>query len=140
MANVTGQEYMAKSLHSHAYGNGWVESYYATVAANTADIVFFGVIPAGTEVDLFTLILGTNAASVTAKIGYAPMVAADGPTAVDDYWIAAGQALTTAAVVQSKAMPILFSKDVRIIMTIAGANLTAVKNSVVIVGKTVGVR
>jgi hypothetical protein len=78
---------------------------------------------------------GALGASVTVDMGFAPVNAAAGPTADDDYFIAAADHSAAVKTV-SAAFPITFTEDVYITATFEGANpadderITAVVNYV----------
>lgn len=143
MANVYGADSPqagASAGFSHAYGNAFNKAYTSEKVASVADVVYLGRIPAGTRVNSFELICAANAASTTCKIGYTPVSPSTTPVADDDYWIAAGQALSSAARVASSAQPVTFANEVDIILTVAGAAINTSKITVVVNGEILGVK
>lgn len=143
MANVYGADAPqagAAAGFSHAYGNAFKKAYVAEKVAQIADIIYLGRIPAGTYVTDFILQRATGAASATGKVGYTPVSPGTSPTAVDDYWFAAGTNLTTAASTLSTAVPIKFTYDVDIILTVAGAATNGSKISAIVGGEIIGVK
>lgn len=141
MANVYAATYGKKNTRSMVTGNGFSESYkYTFTAIPAADVIYFGIIPAGVEISEVKFVTDANTAALTLKLGYTPIVSADGPAANDAYWFAA-TAVTTAQAVRSAAHPILFDFPVAIIGTTAGATATAaVVSHVVVSGKVVGLK
>lgn len=141
MANVYAPDYGIKPLS--VQGNkAFAENYSVAKAAASGDKVYLGVIPAGVEVDTMDLVHDDCGTGVTGKLGYEPVNSDDGPTAVSDYWIAAGQDLATAAArVASKSHPIRFDFPVAIILTVAGDAFTGTpKLTAVAKGKALGVK
>lgn len=96
------------------------------IAANSGDVIRMGVIPAGVIVTDMDLVFDDTGTSVTGKLGYQPVNSSDGPSAVDDYWLAAGQNLASAAGrLVSTSHEIQFEYPVYVILTVAGANFTS---------------
>jgi hypothetical protein len=92
-----------------------------------ADVVRIGILRAGFRIDDALLAISTGwTASATGKIGFAYVDGVDS-TAVpqdDDYFFAAGLALTTAARARmnnTAVFPVTLPKDAYIILTTAGA-------------------
>lgn len=99
--------------------------YYNKAGVLNGDVLRLCVIPAGAYVTDMDLVFDDTGTGVTAKLGYSPVNSADGPAAVDDYWLAAGQDLATAAGrLRSASQPIRFEFDVYVVLTVAGANFT----------------
>jgi len=107
-------------------GNGslW-RGFYNKAGVLNGDIIRLAKIPAGALVADMDLVFEDTGTGVTGKLGYEPIDSADGPTADDDYWFAAGQDLATAAGrIRSASFPIRFDFGVYVILTVAGANFT----------------
>lgn len=98
---------------------------YAKAGVLNGDVLRLAMIPAGAFVTDMDLVHDDTGTSVTGKLGYEPVNSADGPAAVDDYWLAAGQDLAAAAGrIRSAAHAKRFEFDVYVILTVAGANFT----------------
>lgn len=98
---------------------------YAKAGVLNGDVIRLGVIPAGSFVTDMDLVFDDTGTGVTGKLGYQPVNSTDGPTAVDDYWLAAGQDLAAAAGrLRSASHAIRFEYDVYVILTVGGANFT----------------
>jgi hypothetical protein len=115
---------------------------YAKAGVLNGDVLRLAVIPAGAEVTDMDLVHDDAGTGVTAKLGYEPVNSSDGPAAVDDYWLAAGQDLAAAAGrIRSAAHAIRFDYDVYVILTVAGANFTgSPKVAVIAKGEYVGTK
>lgn len=139
MADVLGQQYNNVPAYN-GLGNAFCKSYKATKAANSADKLYLGIIPAGVRVDEFNLIHDDTGTSVTCKVGYEPLDTL--PAADDDYWFAAATDIAAAAAnKQSIAHPIVFETPVKIVLTVAGANFTGTPSiTAVVKGEMVGSR
>lgn len=109
------------------------------VTASIGDVIYLGRIPAGNDVNGLT-ILNEAVASLTGKVGYAPVKSSDGPSMVDDYWFTAGTDFSAATRKRSDAFPIRFEYDVYIIMTIAGAGISNKKVLAIAELNTVGTK
>lgn len=116
-----------------AFGQGIVLDGTVALAANptAADVVRVMKIPAGTKVS--SIVTGntdmdTNASpTIVYSLGYAPVVAGDGPAASAAYFGAAGDTALQAAnngKVYSNFAAITFEKDVYLTMTIGTASAT----------------
>lgn len=115
--------------------------FYQKAGVVTTDVLRLAKIPAGSFVTDMDLAHDACGAAVTAKLGYEPVNATDGPTADDDYWLAAGQDIAAAGRIRSAAQPIRFEYDVYVILTVAGANFDgADKVTAVAKGEYQGVR
>ena len=137
--NLTGLRYTLETGSS-----GEVSNRDSTTAVAIADVVKIGVIPAGfTILDLLATITTAWTASVTAKLGFA-YVDGEDSTAVpqdDDFFIAAGQSLATAAIVRKTATtaPVTLPKDAWLILTTAGAaNAKASLTNFIVIGEQGG--
>jgi hypothetical protein len=137
--NLTGLRY---TLETDA--TGAVSNSDSTTAVAISDVVKVGVIPAGfTILDLLATITTAWTASVTAKIGFA-YVDGEDSTAVpqdDDFFVAAGQSLASAAIVRKTATtaPVTLPKDAWLIVTTAGAaNAKASLTNFVVIGEQGG--
>jgi hypothetical protein len=113
-------------------------------AVAIGDVVKIGIIPAGfTIIDLLATITTAWTASTTAKLGFA-YVDGEDVTAVpqdDDFFIAAGQSLATAAIVRKTATtaPVTLPKDAWLILTTAGAaNAKASLVNFIVIGEQGG--
>lgn len=98
---------------------------YAKAGVLNGDVLRLAVIPAGSFVSDLDLVHDDAGTSVTAKVGYEPVNSADGPAADDDYWLAAGQDIATAAGrIRSASHAKRFEFDVYVTLTVGGANFT----------------
>ena len=130
------------------YGNGWVGFGTVTPTAGASgDIYYPMLIPAGvmvTDVDIVNDDLDSNGTpTIACKAGYSPVNSADGPTAVDDYFAAAGKTFLNAAGRTSLAFqPIKFDKPVYLIVTLtaAAATFTSGKVTSIVKGDALGVK
>lgn len=139
MPDIFAAGYKQQPTHSHAYGNAYNESHRFNAAAAIADKLFFGIIPAGTEVNNLQLI-NSAVATATITLGFEPDDPL-GPAAVTNQWFPAGTALATAQSRNSASQPIRFERDVRIVAVLAGAALLATDTLTVVVnGKVVQAR
>jgi hypothetical protein len=122
-----------------AFGNAVIGDGSVALAANpaAADVIRIMTIPAGTKVS--SVITGnsdldTNGApTITYSLGFAPVVAADGPAAVANYFGAAGDTALQAAnngKVYSNFAAITFEKDVYLTMTIGAGAATFAAGSI----------
>lgn len=142
MANAKAADLHKKVQHMTQFGNGWSEDYGAVSASgvNQNEKVYLGVIPAGVRVqDVRLITSGTLGASTTVDLGYEP-VDGSSPSADGDYW-QANLASTSALNTTSSAAPITFEKDVFLVATVEGANVSGSPTmSAVAQGKCVGVK
>ncbi len=130
------------------YGNGWIGFGTVTPAAGTSgDIYYPMLIPAGTlvtDVDIVNDDLDSSGApTIACKVGYSPVNSADGPTAVDDYFAAAGKTFLNAAGRTSLAFqPIKFDKPVYLIVTLttSAATFASGKVTAIVKGDALGVK
>ena len=112
------------------YGNAAVALGSVTPTAGAlADVYIPVVIPAGmrvTDVDIINDDLDSGAGTVSAKIGYSPVVSADGPTADDAYFAATSTFLASAGKKSCTFQPIKFEKPVFLVITLTiAANVFA---------------
>lgn len=124
------------------YGNGsrWVKSFQQASVAS-GDILRIMRVPAGARVDEMTLKFDDCGAGMTVKLGYEPVVSADGPSTVDDYWGSAIDVATAAGKHDSIAHPIQFDYDVYVIVTVASASFTgSPKLTAIAKGEFVGLK
>lgn len=132
MANVDSTT-LNDNKFMQAFGDAVVASGNITLSANptAADVIRIMRIPAGSRVHAVMIAnadLDTNGApEFDVKIGYAPVVSGDGPTADDDYFAATGQTILQSAndgKLYCKFAPITFEKDVYLTMTVVTDALT----------------
>lgn len=120
--NTRGLKYTLETNSS-----GAVIGADSTAAVASGDKVRIGVIPAGTSLlDSLAILSVAMTASVTGKIGFEYVDGVDS-TAVpqdDDYFLAAGQSLATAARLRNATTNavVTLPKDAWLILTTAGAN------------------
>lgn len=133
------------------FGNAAMFDGVVALAANptAADVIRVMRIPAGTKVTALMLANGdldTNGApTFVFGIGYAPVVAGDGPTASAAYFQAAGDTSLQAAnagKLYRNFAPITFEKDVYITMTVGTAAATFAAGSIYMtaIGDTRGIK
>lgn len=141
MANVFANDYGQKPLSVQG-NNAFAENYSVAKGAASGDKVYLGILPAGVEIDSLALVHDDAGTGVTCKLGFEPLNASDGPTAVTDYWLPAATDIATAAGrIESKAQPIRFDFPVAIVLTTAGAAFTGTpKITAVAKGKALGVK
>jgi hypothetical protein len=132
MANIDSATLNANT-YMQAFGNAIVASGSIAVASNptNADVLRVMRIPAGTEVNALIIANGdldsNGSPAIVFSMGYAPVVAGDGPTAVTDYFQAAGDTTLQAAnagKLYANFAPITFEKDVYLTMTVATQSAT----------------
>lgn len=132
MANIDSAT-LNKNDFMHDHGNAIVADGTVALAANptAADVIRVMKVNAGTKVN--ALMLGNadldsnGAPTLVVGIGYAPVVAGDGPAASAAYFQAAGDTVLQAANAGKLYMnfaPITFEKDVYITMTVGTAAAT----------------
>jgi hypothetical protein len=148
MAIYNAADLNTKNRHMGGYGNAVV--VYGSVTPTAAifgDVYRPVVIPAGldvTDVDIVNDDLDTGGApTISCKVGFAPLNAAEGPAAVDDYFASAGKTFLNAAGRTSLAFPpIKFEKPVFLILTITGgaAAFASGKVTAIVKGDGVGVK
>ena len=123
---------------------GAVDNSNSSSAIAQGDTVRIGVIPAGFTIhDLLVTITTALTASVTAKIGFAYVDGEDSTDVPqdDDFFVAAGQSLASAAIVRKTATtaPVTLPKDAWLILTTGGAaNAKASLVNFVVIGEQGG--
>jgi len=138
MANIDSAT-LNKNDFMQAFGNAVVldGSIALTVTPPAADVLRVMKIPAGTRVS--SIITGntdldTNGTpTMVYSMGYAPVVAGDGPTAVANYFGVAGDTALQSVnngKVYSNFEAITFEKDVYLTMTVATAAATFAAGSI----------
>lgn len=159
MPTITKRFQRQEVSHAGVFGNVWLQTYTfetnssgvfvrsdTTTAVQSGDIVRFGTIPAGVQInDALVIISDAFASSTTYKLGFAYVDGVDS-TAVpqdDDYFIVAGTSSASAARTAANntaVRPITLPKDAYLILTRAGANDSAVGvMDVIVKGTLVGV-
>lgn len=132
MANIDSAT-LNDNRFMQAFGNAVVAQGSVALATNptAADVIRVMKVQAGTKVS--ALMLGNadldsnGAPTLVVGIGYAPVVAADGPAASAAYFQAAGDTVLQAAnagKLYHNFVPITFEKDVYITMTVGTAAAT----------------
>jgi hypothetical protein len=125
MANIDSAT-LNKNDFMQAFGNAVVLDGSVALAAAPAatDVIRVMKVPAGTKVSSLILAnsdMDTGSAALAVSIGYAPVVAGDGPAASAAYFQAAGDLVLSAVnpgKVYANFAPITFEKDVYITMTV----------------------
>lgn len=145
MATFSAVDLNTKARHMGGHGN--TVTVYGSVsptAGALADVYKPVRIPAGIAVTGIRIVNDDLAASALAvKIGYEPVNAADGPTADDDYFSAAGNTLLlTAGTTQLAFQPIKFEKDVNVTITVTTAAVTFATGAVtaIVTGDGIGIK
>lgn len=131
MATQDALDLNSRGMHTAPYGDAVVhEGSIVPLAAGAADIWRMVRIPAGTRVEQVKIIAdqidSNGAPTLTAKVGFTPVNAGDGPAANDAYWQAAVARFRAAESVDMIAHPITFEFDVWLIITLGGAAATFV--------------
>lgn len=149
MANVDSTS-LNKNVYMQAFGDSIVSDGVLALAANptAADVLRIQRIQAGTEVSALLIAntdLDTGTPEFVVSIGYAPVDSTDGPTAVADYFAAAGQTLLQAAndgKLYCKFAPITFDKDVYLTMTVGTDAATFAAGTIYtrVIGKARGIK
>lgn len=150
MANIDSAS-LNKNVFMQAFGNAAAVDGTVNLTANptAADVIRVMKIPAGTKVSAILLgnsDMDTNGApTFVFSMGYAPVVAADGPAANATYFQAAGDTALQAAnagKLYANFAPITFDKDVYLTMTVgtAAATFAAGNLYVTALGDTRGVK
>lgn len=121
MADFYAPDYNAKPLHMNEAGNAWAENYSITAKPEDGDKLYFGIIPAGVEVDLVRATNGAAGTNATLDLGFEPVH--DAPDADTDHWFAAAD-VATAGSAFSTVKPIRFERPVRLVGVAGGANYT----------------
>lgn len=143
MATFNAVDLMSKARHMGGHGNCVVA--YGSVTPTTGalnDVYIPLVIAAGidvTDVDIVYPDLDTGSA-MAVKIGYAPVNAADGPTANDAYFQAANTFISGTAGKRSLAFkPIKFEKPVFLTITVSTAATTFASSELTAIVKGDGI-
>lgn len=137
MADIYADDFGKKAIPSGQRPNAYNDSYPLAKAAAASDKLYFGIIPAGTEINECSLVHDADA-DATLSLGFEP---ADGalPAANLTAWFTA-QALAAAGRKESVAQPIVFQKDVKLVGSLAGGGiLVGTKLTVILNGKSIGV-
>ena len=140
MANVFAADANNKLLHTGEYGNVVQYVYEVEKAANAADVIFMGKIPAGIRVTNVRAQFADIGTGNTLDVGYAP---ADGaaPTAVANYWWNDLDAASAAVDAVSASAPIRFERDVWLQILVNAQNLTGTpKLTLIVTGINEGVK
>jgi hypothetical protein len=146
MAIFNAPDLTTKHRFMGGYGNGVVVHGSVTPTTGASGDVYRPVIiPAGALVTDLSIVnddLDSGAGAISAKVGYAPVNAADGPTAVDDYFAAPSTFLNAAGRKECAFQPIKFEKDVFVILTLtaAASAFAPGKVTAIVKGQAEGVR
>jgi hypothetical protein len=143
MATYNAVNLMSKPRHMGEFGNGVVTWGSLTPGGGALNDVYkLVVIPAGwevTDVDIVYPDLDTGSA-MAVSVGYAPVNAADGPTAAPAYFQAANTFVSGTAGRRSLAFkPIKFEQPVFLTMTVTTAATTFAAGEVIGIVKGDGV-
>lgn len=145
MATFSAVDLMSKARHVGGYGNTAVAFGTVTPTAGASGDVYRPmVIPAGifvTDVDIVNEDLDSGT-TISAKIGYAPVNAADGPAAVDDYFSATSTFLSAAGRKSCAFQPIKFEKPVFLTLTLTASatGFTSGKVTGIVKGDAEGIK
>lgn len=150
MANIDSAT-LRKNDFMQAFGNAVVADGVVALAANptAADVIRVMLIPAGTKVNALMVGNGdldsNGVPTLVVGIGYAPVVAGDGPTASAAYFQAAGDTVLQAAnagKLYCNFAPITFDKDVFLTMTVGTASATFAAGSIYVsaIGEARGIK
>jgi hypothetical protein len=136
MADIFADDYGKKPQQSSARSSGYNESFAVAKAMAAADKMYFGIIPAGVEINGVSLVHDADADG-TFSLGFEPVDTT--PVAALTQWFSA-QALSAAGRKESVSQPVVFNKPVKLVGTlVAGAITSAIKLTVVLAGKHNGV-
>jgi len=143
MATYNATNLMSKPLHMGEFGNCVVTQGSVTPTTGAlADVYRLVIIPAGwevTDVDIVFADLDTGSA-MAVSVGYAPVNAADGPTANTTYFQAANTFISgTAGKRQLSFKPIKFEQPVFLTMTVTTAATTFAAGEVTAIVKGDGI-
>jgi len=132
MANIFAPDAITKLLHTGDHGNVVQYVYEVEKAANAADVIFMGKIPAGIRVTNVRGIFADIGTGNTLDVGYAP---ADGavPVAAANYWWNDLDVASAAVDAVSAALPIRFERDVWLQILVNAQNFTGTPKLVLIV-------
>lgn len=149
MANIDSAT-LNKNDFMQAFGNCvQVDGEVAVASAPAAaDVIRILKIPAGTKVQAVVIAnpdLDSGGTALVVSLGYAPVVAGDGPTASAAYFGAAADAVLTAAnagKVYANFAPITFDKDVYLTMTVGVIATTFAAGTIraVVMGEARGIK
>jgi hypothetical protein len=129
MATINAPTLFSKTLSAYQ-ANGFVEHYEVSTAANSADVIRVGMIPAGTEVVFVFGKFADTGTGNTIDVGYEYAVSAADKTTysltdVADYWWDNLDTATAAvASTRSAAAPIRFEYPVYLTILVNTQNLT----------------
>lgn len=138
MPDILNNDYGQRPQHMAEFGNAFNEDFPWNKAATAGDKLYFGILPAGVRVTEVDLYLDDNIASGTLSLGFEPVDTLPSPNLT--YWLTT-QTLGTAGRFESLAAPITFDYPVKVVGSLAGANLTTANNlSVIVEGRCLGVR
>lgn len=146
MASFNAPDLNTKARMMGNSGNGLVIFGSVTPTAGASGDVYRPTrIPAGmlvTQLDIVNDDLDTGGTAMSAKVGYEPVNAADGPTASDAYFSATNTFLTAAGRRSFVFQPIKFEKDVFITLTLTVAATTFAAGAVtaIAVGQAEGIK
>lgn len=104
-------------------GNAWTADFEADLAANSTDVIYVGVVPAGVRVTGVRIIAEDTGTSVTLDVGYEPAEGAL-PVASLNYWWNDLDTSAAAVNAMSAAYPIQFDRPVKIRILVNAANFT----------------
>lgn len=145
----TNSDITRKVVHSNALGNRWRGRYtFSSVWDGTAaDILRFGIIPAGTEIDDCIASIADCAASSTLKLGWAYVDGANdsaGVSSDDDFFFAATDVAsgpTTVRKTNAASGAKYLEKDAYLIGTGGGAaNSSAIAMDIIVLGEFRGTK
>jgi hypothetical protein len=148
MATFNAPDLYSKSRHMGGYGNAVVVTGTVMPTAGiSGDIYCPVIIPAGlgvTDIDIVNDDLDSSGVpAIACKVGYAPLNAADGPAASDDYFATAGKTfLNTAGRTSLAFQPIKFEKPVFLTITLTATAVTFASGKVtaIVKGDGIGIR
>lgn len=147
MATFNAADLNTRNRHMGGYGNAVV--VYGSVTPTAAlfgDIYRPVIIPAGldvTDIDIINDDLDSSGApTITCKVGFAPLNAADGPFAVDDYFASGKTFLNTVGRTSLAFQPIKFEKPVFLTITLSSgaATFASGKVTAIVKGDGIGVK
>ena len=139
MATIYAPDANNKLLHTGESGNTVTYVYSNASAANSADVIRMGKIPAGTRVTDVRIKAADTGTGNTLDVGYAPV--GSSPTATPAYWWDNLDTATAAVDARSTASPIKFERDVWLEILVNSANFTGTPLiEVVVYGVNEGVK
>lgn len=118
MPNIYADDFNNKRLAGGQDPKGYCESYPFAKAAAIADKLYFGIIPAGVEVNSVELV-NDALTSGTLSLGYEPVDGVSPAANLTAFFTT--QSIATAGRQLSISQPILFNKAVRLVGTLGGA-------------------